>query len=293
VICATRGHGELALEPHPSGHDWSAVAQRLRGDGMTVQLLDAGAAIPPACNAVVVGGPTVPFTPEEALAIQRHVRDGGGLVVAAGGPVNGALPPTGLEGVLVAEGLGLPAAIAVDPSLAVREIPNALYVVDGYADHPINQGFVRVRPTLWVQPRAVLVSGGARSLVAASAASWGERDLIDPPAKNADDLAGPVALAGIGSTHRVIAVGSADSLTSAVLAGGASAGDLWFARAVRFASGAPEPSVAVAARAPQQVRLVMTADQRRAIIALSVGGIPIAWALIGGVVVLWRRRRAR
>jgi hypothetical protein len=91
----------------------------------------------------------------------------------------------------------------------------------------------------------------------------------------------------------VIAVGSADSLTSAVLAGGASAGDLWFARAVRFASGAPEPSVAVAARAPQQVRLVMTADQRRAIIALSVGGIPIAWALIGGVVVLWRRRRAR
>jgi len=297
VICATRGHGELALDAQPSGHDWSAVAQRLRGDGMTIETLDAVSEIPSRCSALLVAGPTAPFTADEALVSQRFVRGGGGLVLAAGGPVGGppnaTLPATGLEGVLVAEGLGLPAAIVVDPSLAVREIPNALYVVDGYAEHPINQGFARTRPTLWVQPRAVVVAGGAKPLVAASAASWGERDLIAPPAKNADDVAGPVALAAAGSTHRVIAVGSADSMTSAVLAGGASAGDLWMARAIRFASGSPEPGVAVASRAPQQVRLVMTAGQRRAVIALCVAGIPLTWAVLGGVVVWWRRRRAR
>jgi hypothetical protein len=37
----------------------------------------------------------------------------------------------------------------------------------------------------------------------------------------------------------------------------------------------------------------MTAGQRRAVIALSVAGIPLAWALLGGVIVWWRRRRTR
>jgi hypothetical protein len=36
----------------------------------------------------------------------------------------------------------------------------------------------------------------------------------------------------------------------------------------------------------------MTTGQRRAVIALSVGGIPLAWAVLGGLVVWWRRRRS-
>jgi hypothetical protein len=293
VVCATRGHGELPLDAQPSGRDWFAVAQRLRGEGMTIEEIDIGAAIPTSCRAVLVAGPSVPLTADEALAIQRFTRTGGGLVVAASGPVNGALPATGLEGVLVAEGLGLPPAIAVDPSPCIRARPDVVCVIDGYADHPINRGFARTRFTLWPRPRAVVATRGARPLIAASAASWGELSPEDPPVKNGDDLAGPVALAAIGSTHRVIAIGSADSLTSAALSGGGSAGDLWLAHAIRFASGTPEPTVAVASRAPEQVRLVMTAGQRRAVIALSVGGIPLAWAVLGGLVVWWRRRRAR
>jgi hypothetical protein len=224
---------------------------------------------------------------------------GSGLIVAAGGPsvavaasANGTLPPTGLEGVLAEDGLGLPPAIAVDPSLGVREVQNALYVIDGYADHPINAGFAKTRPTLWVQPRAVITLGSARPLIAATSASWGERDLVALPEKDPDDLAGPVALAAIGSSQRSIAIGSAESLTTAVLTGGASAADLWLTRAVRYLSGA-EPTVAVANRAPQQVRLLMTAAQRRAAIAVCVGGIPLAWAVLGGAFVWWRRRRTR
>lgn len=294
AICATRGHGELDLEPQPSGHDWSAIAQRLRGDGITLQPLDAATATPPTCSAVLVAGPTAPFAPDEALALQRFVRGGGGLVVAAAGPLNGMLPATGLEGLLVADGLGLPSAIVVDRALAVPEIPNSLYGSGGYADHPINQGFARTRPIMWIQPRAVVAVRGAKPLVSATRASWGETNFVDAPEKQIPpDLPGPVALAALGSTHRIIAIGSAYSLTTAVLAGGGSAGDLWVARAVRFAADAAEPSVPVASRAPQQVRLVMTPDQRRAVIALSVAGIPLAWAVMGGIVVWWRRRRAR
>jgi len=293
TICATRGHGELAAWVQASGHDWVAVYQRLRGEGMTVEEIDALPAIPATCAAVIVAGPVSPFTPDEALAIQGFVRGGGGLVVAAGITEHGTLPPTGLEAVLAADGLGLPVAVAVDPGLVVRDRPTALRVVDGYAAHPINRGFADVRPTLWYRPRVVVVTGGAAPLVRATPASWGERDFMAEPSRDADDLAGPVTLAALGSTHRVIAIGSAESGSTERLADGWSAVDLWLARAIRFAAGAPEPAGAAASRAPEQVRLVMTSGQRRAVIALSVGGIPLAWALLGGLAVWWRRRDPR
>jgi ABC-2 type transport system permease protein len=294
TVCMTRGHGELSLTAQPAGEDWVDVAGRLRGDGMAIEEIDAAAVASASCSVVLVAGPTQPLSAEEALALQGFVRGGGGLIVAARGAGRGELSPIGLEGVLAAEGIGLPPAAVVDPQLPrLRERPGALLIHDGYTDHPINRGFARVRTTLWDPPRAIVATGAARPLITATAASWGERELGAPPAKGPDDLAGPVALAAIGGGHRVIAIGSAESFTTSALALGISAADLWLARAVRFASGRPEPTVAVASEDPEQVRLVMSADQRRAVIALSVGGIPLAWALLGGGIVWWRRRRAR
>ena len=295
TACATHGHGELPLSSHAAQDaDWTAVADRLRGDGATVQEIELADGVPAACQVVVVAGPTTPLSPDEALALQGFVARGGGLLVAAASrPVSGGgLAATGLEGLLGTEGLGLPEAIVVDPTLAVRELPGALLVTTGYADHPINADFPGARATLWFQPRAVLATGGARPLVSATAASWGERDLQHgPPRKDPDDLAGPAVLAALGAHGHVIALGSAESFATSILAGGASAGDLWLLRAVRFLAGRPAPHVAVAARAPEQVRLVMTDGERRGVIALCTAGIPLAWILVGGGLVLWRRRR--
>jgi ABC-2 type transport system permease protein len=294
AVCATTGHGELPLtSPAEHAADWTAVAERLRGEGMTIADVTLDHGVPASCAVLVVAGPASPLSAEEALAVQTFVHAGGGLLVAAPNrAVDGSLGTTGLEAVLAAEGLGLPAAIAIDPTLEDRRLPRSLLVVDGYPEHAINAGFAGARPTLWYQPRAVLVTGAAKPLILASSASWGERDLVHaPPQKDQDDLAGPVVLAAVGA-HRVIAIGSADSLTTAMLSGGASAIDLWVARAVRFLAGVSEPKLDVAARAPDQIRLVMTTGQRRAVIALCVGGIPLAWVLIGGALVWWRRRRA-
>jgi hypothetical protein len=303
TACMTTGHGELPVAQRDArGADWTAVSDRLRGDGMVVAEVDVTGEVPPTCTVLVVAGPATPLTPAEALAVQAYVRRGGGLLVAAPSRAlasgSGALGATGLEGVLAADGLGLPPAIAVDPALAVRELPGALLVIDGYADSPINAGFARTRPTIWFQPRQVVAGEGAHPLVSATGASWGETDLVSaPPVKQETDLAGPVAVAARGSTHRVIAVGSAESLSSAILAGGASAADLWLARAVRHLAALPDPSAEtvsrIAARAPDQVRLVLSAGERRAVIALSVGGIPLTWLIAGGLVVWLRRRRAR
>jgi len=292
TACATTGHGELPLDHAPKDADWSAVADRLRAAGVAVDSVEGP--LPARCDVAIVAGPATPLSPEEALALQKLVARGGGLLVAAASrPVDGQLAATGLEALLGNEGLGITDAIAIDPSLGVRELPGALLVSEGYADHPVNAGFQGARPTLWYEPRAVLVWDLARPLISASPASWGERDRTHRPQKDPDDLAGPVVLAGLGAiaTHRVIVVGSAESFATSLLAGGASAGDLWLAHAVRWLAGKPAPSVGVAARAPDQVKLVMTSGQRRAVIALCTAGIPLAWILLGGGLLLLRRRR--
>lgn len=281
TVCATTGHGELPLERADKDADWTMVADRLRAEGMTVEAMTD----PKRCNVIVVAGPATPLTADEALVLQRF---GGGLLVAAASrPVPSGLASIGLEGVLGAAGLGLPPAIVVDPSLTVREIPGALLVVDGYAAHEINRGFASARATIWFQPRAVI---GGTPLVSATSASWGERDLEHgPPTRDADDIAGPVALAAISG--RVIAIGSAESFSTAILKGGVSAGDLWLAHAIRHLAGKEPPKVHVAARSVDQIRLVMTSSQRRSVMLLSIAGIPLAWMFVGALVVLLRRRR--
>ena len=311
TICATTGHGELAMTTQPAGQDWAAVGDRLRGEGMTVESVELAGGVPARCAALVVAGPRSPLPPEDALAIQDFVRRGGGLIVAAGAAVEAAagvaLPATGLEGVLAADGLGLAPAIAIDPELSIPELPGTLKVFTGYADHPIDRGFAGVRTTLWVQPRVVITTGAARPLISATPGSWGETNLFDPPAKDAADVAGPVALAAIGGSHRVVAIGSAASLSTSELSRGRSAGplsmtgpsrgvsaaDLWLVRAIRFVTGTPEPVAPLASRAPDQVRLVMSDRQRLTVIVLSVAGLPLAWLIVGGAIVWWRRRAAR
>lgn len=294
TVCATTTHGELVLGARTAdGADWATVGERLRGEGATIEELGALGVVPARCTVLIVAGPTTPLAPAEALAVQAYLRAGGAVLVAARSTArDGQLPGTGLDAVLAAEGLGLPPAIVLDPTLTPRELPLSLLVFEGYADHPINTGFQGARATLWYQPRAVVVRPPARALIAATAASWGERDLLASPMRaDPDDLGGPVALAGLGSSGRVIAVGSAESLSTAVLGSGASAADLWLARAVRVLARLPERGTAIAARAPSQVRLVMSSSERRAVIALSVGGIPLAWLVLGGAIVILRRRR--
>lgn len=290
TACFTTGHGELPIDHAAKDADWSAVAERLRGAGITVERIQG--AVPARCDVAVVAGPATPLSPDEALALQALVARGGGLLVAAASrPVDNTLVATGLEGLLGNEGIGITDAIAIDPTLAVRELPGALLVFDGYAAHPVNEGFQRARPTLWFEPRALVVSGHATPLITASPASWGERDHAHRPQQDPDDLAGPVVLAAAGA-HRVIVLGSAESFATSLLSGGASAGDLWLAHAIRWLAGKPAPSVGVSARAPDQVKLVMTAGQRRAVVALCTAGIPLAWLLLGGGLLLVRRRRA-
>ncbi|HEY4181499.1 MAG TPA: Gldg family protein [Kofleriaceae bacterium] len=307
TVCVTTGHAELPISAQPDGIDWSRVADRLRAEGMTVDDLPLPAfsgkeldrapdvpAIPDRCTVVVVAGPATPLAQENALALQSYLARGGSLLVAAPSrALEGSVGTTGLETLLAASGLGLPRAIVVDPSLAERVLPGAIRITDGYSAHAINRGFANTRATVWFQPRAVIVERGARPLVSATNESWGETDMLAaPPVKQEDDLAGPVAVAAIGGGEKTIAIGSAESLTTSVLAQASNAADLWFAQAIRYLAHVPEPTLAPV-KHPEQVRLVMTAAQRQLVTAIAVAGIPLVWIVLGGAIVWFRRRRAQ
>jgi hypothetical protein len=303
VACFTVGDGELGLDPDPAVAEISGLAARIRGDGGRVDTVeDLAAGVPGGCSVVVVAGPTTPLAGDAALAVDHWLGGGGGLLVMpAVRPDGGELPATGLEPVLHAYGLDLVDAVAVDPDLAL-DTPGALRVIATYGAHPITAGFAGRRGTVWLVPRVIAVGARAVALVSTTAAGWGERSWqTPPPAYGPDDVKGPIAIAAAAETAtgapagaargRVVVIASAESLSSAVPAG-ASAGELLAARAVRWlAHRDPPPVEAWRDKTPEQLRLVMTAGERRAAIALCAAGVPLGFGGIGVVLALRRRRR--
>lgn len=288
-VCASTGHGEMALEP-AAGASWAAIGERLRRDGIELRSLSelSAESLEP-CRALVVAGPTRPVSADAALAVDRYLRGGGALIAAArlrgdAGP----MPATGLELVLAERGLALPAKVVVDPSAALAA-PGAFAVVSGYGDHPIAAPFQDRRITVWQSPRAVAVSGGAAALVSASASARlvesAEAALVD----GAGEPAASPALVAIGEEGRAIAIGSAESVSSSVVDRGLGAGDLLVARAVLWLVGR-ERDAAIGAKTPEHVRLVMTGGEIRATFALCVVVIPAVFAAIGALLWWWRRR---
>lgn len=292
-VCATRGHGELRIDAVGDGGgnpgDWSAVAARLRADGIGVESIDVSSGVPATCRVIVVMGPVAPLSATEAMAVASFLDGGGAALVALSNrdPDDGGFAVTGLETVLARWGVTTPPAWAIDPSLAIA-LPLALRVVDGYAAHPITAGFAGRRYSLWQRARPVVVSDGV-ALVQTTDAGWGETARDAPPARDARDLPGPIALAAAieRGRGRLVVFGSAAALAASSSERG-HGGDLLGAQAIAWLA-RRAPVVEVPAKNPEVVRLVMTAGERRAVAAIALAVIPLSTLMA-----LWwlgRRRR--
>lgn len=309
AVCATVGHGELALEAAPGGAggggdgrpaalELAALVQRALDDGLTVTPLPDGP-VPTSCQVVLVAAPRQPLPPAQALELARFVEAGGGLVVGLSSralDARGELLPSGLELLLAASGLATPPAVAIDPDAAVAA-DGSMRILEGYDAHELNRGFARARATVWWTPRVLAVTAPAQPLVHGGARSWGEVDLVSaPPTPGEADVPGPAVVAGAldrADLGRVVVMGSMESVSSAVLAAGASALDLWMVRALRWAARRPLPAVPGSDRAPDQMRLLMTRGERRSVAVICAAVLPAAWLAFGLVLGGVRRRRGR
>jgi len=298
TVCVTSGHGELPLGARDDGLDVTLAVERLRGAGIRVD--DVGplaGGIPARCTVVAVLGPTAPLPVAAARAIADHLAHGGALLVAASS--RDELPAIGLEPLLAGVGLAVPAALVIE-RVGALDLPLAFRVDRGYGEHPAVRGFAEWRPTVWQRARPVIVArrpGVAQvPLVSTSPRSFATRDLAgaaDVTTPTDPDLLGPLHLAvwARGQGGAVIAIGSAESLSSAAPRAGVGAGDVLLAALLADLAGRGRPELAIPERTPAQVRLVMTRGERSAVFALCVVVLPLGFAATGAGAALWRRRR--
>ncbi|MBK9032894.1 MAG: Gldg family protein [Myxococcales bacterium] len=278
TLCTTVGHGEL------DAGAWGAVTARLADDGIAVEPIERVAPVPARCTAVAVIGAATALPADDQRGLDAYLARGGGLLVAvAGRAVDGAAPTTGVDAVLAGWGVAAAPAWVDDPDGAI-DLPGAVRVIDGYADHPIVRGFRGRRVTIWQRARALVLSPPAQALVTTSA---GARALDERGAEVA--LAAPLALAATAERARgrvvVLAGAEAIGVDPDVRGHGT---DLLAARAAAWLVGRV-PEVSVPPKAGDQVRLVLTGGERRAVAGVVIVGIPlIAVALLA---LLARRRR--
>jgi ABC-2 type transport system permease protein len=291
VACATTGHGELGFAPDPAVAELSSIAARVRADGGRIEPIadELAAGVPEHCRVVIVAGPTTPLPGAYALAIERWLDAGGGLLVMSavrpGG--GGEMPPTGLEPILSRNGIDVLDAVALDPTIAVEQ---AMRVGTTYGNHPVVAGFNGRRFTIWLAPRALAIRAPALPLAMTTSNGWAETQWKAPPYRfDAGDDIGPVAIAAAAERGgRLVVIGSAESLSSAVTAG---AGDLLAAQAIRWLARRDRVEIATRDKTPEQLRLLMTTAERRAVIAMCAGGVPLVIAAMGIAITLRRRRK--
>jgi len=285
TICVTVGHGELGLDD--SG--WAAVAARLADDAIAMEVVDDHGLdpVPTGCAAVAILGARRELSDDAQLAIGRYLEAGGHVLVALSGREDerGVLPGSGVDQVLELRGLAAPPAWVVDPAAAV-ELPLGFRVVDGYADHPITIGFRDRRVTIWQRARPIVGDGGA--LVWTSAAAYASRDQTG---LDRLELTAPIAIAATvergGSRLVVVSGAEAIGVDPAVRGQGT---DLLAARALAWLVGRT-PEVAVPPKDGDQLRLVMTAGERRALAAVVIVGLPLVVVALLAAIARRRWRR--
>lgn len=206
-VCATRGHGEWAVEGDAE-RSLRELSERLsRANVQLTDLATLGAtAIPSDCDAVFVVGPTSAFSETEANVLLAYVR-GGGNLLAALEPVitRERIDPTGLEHLASELGFDIDANLVLtsDRQFLMAEGQQVAFYVADYGEHTTTNLLRRTQsPSAMILTRSIRKHGDSRAveLLRTSAGSYGEASVSEiagevEPTRNGEDLAGPLSLA--------------------------------------------------------------------------------------------------
>ncbi len=317
----TQGHGEK--DPASSEREgYSAVAEALKGDnyGFEKLVLAQTPTVPDGATALIVAGPRTDFFPAEIEAIRKYLATGGKLFVMLdpGRKKGEGLLPN-LDALVGEWGVTVGDDIVVDAS-GVGQMFGAdasVPVAASYPGHPITERFnlMTAYPLARSVAAAAVEGRTPQPFIETSAQSWSESNLegllagepvsLDPAT---GDRPGPIALAmavsaaapgaptpaepAPGETPapapetRVVVIGDSDFAANYGL--GIQGNKDLFMNALGWLS-QQEGLIAVRARAPEDRRLTMTADQVQMVAILSIFLIPAA--IFGlGIYTWWRRR---
>jgi ABC-type uncharacterized transport system involved in gliding motility auxiliary subunit len=305
VVYFLRGHGERDINDRDPYSGYSALAQQIRRDNAVVKDLALGEArgIPADADAVVVPGPTKTLAAQEIEVLRAWLDNSGRLMVLLD---TGS--PAGLRPLFEAWGIALDDDVVVDPT---RTLSGLDLFVDDYGHHPITRN-LRNMTSVFYLPRSVepatLAAGAPRAadqpqvetIARSSPASWAESDLEQKPMKfeSSRDRKGPISLAVAAEKgpvagvdvdirpSRLVVYGDTDFLSNGALSGGNV--DLFLSSLNWLLE--RDQLMAIAPKALDETRLVMTQDQVNRLFWLVVVIIPGLLGILGTAV--WLRRRS-
>jgi len=305
VIYFLGGHGERQTAEFSKGSGYGSLVRVMRRDNIDVRtlLLAAEGAIPEDCDALVVAGPDRRLARSELDVISGYLNRNGRVLFLLDPATT-----TGLDGLLADWGVKLARDVVVGLTLTGRE----LFIKD-YGGHPVTRGLKGVVTTFYM-PRSVepaeALSGTEDvpadkpkvTILAATSKGWAEMNLNqDPPRFDADvDRKGPVSVAVAVERGpvsdidvelkptRMVVVGDSDFVSNGAMKAGVGGNTDFFLSAVNWLL-EREALMAIAPKAPIDLRLDMDERQAKTAFALIVVAVPLVIAALG--VLVWVRRR--
>jgi ABC-type uncharacterized transport system involved in gliding motility auxiliary subunit len=210
----TAGHGEHPLSDAQGAAGYGLVVQMLKGENITTANLNLASAgsVPPDADAVIIAGPTVPFTAAEAQAIDKYLASNGKLFVLLD-----PLASLGLDDVLKKYELSFDNDIVLSRVMGSTgqqaTTPLAYIYQSGFSSHPITAKFSAAGYALpIIDARSIHIapdtspSPKAQALLSTGSEAWGW--IVQPNLTNADlqavssrtfnrstDITGPLAVA--------------------------------------------------------------------------------------------------
>lgn len=310
-VAFSKGHGEASLDSGERGKGYADAKQLLEHDNLTVSTWDALGkdAIPADADVLIVAGPRTAFLEPEAGALQKHLANGGRVMLLLDPvlPGAGAPPPDfGLRATLDAYGIKLGDDLVVDPANALPMVGAETVLANRYGSHPIvrslsSEALPLILPLARSVTKAEKPPDGVSEtmLVETSPEGWGETNLKQLESgikKEPSDTQGPVSLAiAVGPADekkadskapRLVIVGNSRFATNGTLTTGANG--IFFANAVHWLAGS-EKQIGIAPKTPEQASVSLTDAQVRRIAIASILGMPGLAVLLG--LWVWYKRR--
>lgn len=306
VVYFLTGHGERAVDDFSENAGYSSLARLIRRDNVEIRelLLAEHKCVPDDCSALVIAGPDRRLSQAELDMLSDYL-DANGRILLLIDPV----VTTGLEPLLARWGLNLVRDVVVGLTLTGREL-----VIKNYGEHPVTRSLRRAT-TMFYMPRSVEPAAGQVApenvpadrprvtvLAVTTEDGWAEANLSASPAKFDPevDRAGPVSVAvavekgpvnGIEvelKPARMVVIGDSYFVSNGALNSAVGGNADFFLSALNWLL-EREALMAIAARAPGELKLDMDSGQiRNAFLVLSFA-VPAAVALLG--LVVWLRRR--
>ncbi|MDD9938083.1 MAG: GldG family protein [Myxococcales bacterium] len=206
-VCVTAGHGEWSLD-EAAERPLALLTELLKYDNIEWEELKTlgKKEVPEGCDALLVLGPTRPFSDPEAQLLSSYLKGGGNLMLALNPVIErDDINSTGLEGMLLEHGVTLDRSLVLELDAERLLAPTPVQFLSAdFGDHPTTRAVIGRGAVLVTMSRSLRTTGNAPHLdvlLRTSEKAFGATDISrvmkegEEPAAGPGDLKGPLDLA--------------------------------------------------------------------------------------------------